>query len=155
MKHRIIVNAGLLVRDKRGRLFMQKHIEEGIWEFPCCEMQEGEELEQTLIHHFQRYTRLHVTQFGLHKIFSGEKMQFQGPDGTEFEMVLFMYEAEVDLEDIDEKLAADHATLLCSDEYMLYRFVDMMEMEFELCSAVQRPLLDYFIRSYKQEMLIR
>lgn len=155
MKQTIIVNAALLVRDQRGRLLMQQYVKEGMWAIPGCEMQEGEELEQTLIAAFQRDTRLQVTRHALYKIFSGEQMRFQSREGTEFDIVLFVYTGEVDSIQMKEKQTADCATLPCSDEEVIFRFVGMEEMKLELCSAIQRPLLDQYIRSYKQEMLIQ
>ena len=118
-------------------------------------MQEGIELERTMIHEFEELTYLQVAASHLYGIFSGEMMQFRCLDGYEFEMVLFVYEADIDPEVLAGSMAEDRATLLCSDENMIYRFMNLSELELESCSTVQRPLLDQLIRKYQQEVLIR
>lgn len=155
MKQTIIVNAGVMVRDNRDRLLMRQYKHEGIWEIPCCEMQEGLELERTMIHEFEELTYLQVSDSHLYCIFSGEMMQFRCLDGYEFEMVLFVYEADIDSEVLAGRMAEDRETLLCSDENVIYRFVNLLELELESCSTVQRPLLDQLVRKYQQEVLIR
>lgn len=153
MKHKIVVTGGAIIRDHRGRILLQRRSDYGNWGLPGGGMEPGEAIEETMIREVYEETGLAAERYQLHSIYSGSRMQYRYPDGNEVYFVMFLFDVEVDL---TEKLAADGATLLYRDEKLeslQLQFRDLMELDIEEISTVQRPAFEDLIQQHRKELL--
>ncbi|MCM3342477.1 NUDIX domain-containing protein [Paenibacillus sp. MER TA 81-3] len=152
-KSKIIVTAGAIIRDHRGRILMQKRSDYGNWGLPGGGMEPGEAIEETMIREIYEETGLFVEQHELYSIYSGERMQYTYPDGNEVVFVMFLFNAQVDL---NGKLADDGKTLMYQDnsnESLSLQFQALEQIEIKDISTVQRPVFEDLL--FKKSKLLR
>ncbi|GAA4853836.1 hypothetical protein GCM10023310_35960 [Paenibacillus vulneris] len=139
---RIIVTGGAVIKDRDGRILMQKRSDYGHWGLPGGGMEAGESVEETMRREVYEETGLIVDDCELYAVYSGPRMQYRYPDGNEVVFVMFIFEAGADWE---KKLAADGTTLLfrdCHHESLVLEFKHLSEVELEEIRTVQRPLFE-------------
>ncbi|MCM3126912.1 MULTISPECIES: NUDIX domain-containing protein [unclassified Paenibacillus] len=138
----IIVTGGAIIRDKLGRILMQKRSDYGNWGLPGGGMEAGESIEETMIREVFEETGLLVKQHELYSVYSGARMKYRYPDGNEVVFVMFIFNAEADLEG---RIAEDNNTLIYNDVHqesitLEFKFID--EILIEDISSVQRPVFE-------------
>ncbi|WP_028547743.1 NUDIX domain-containing protein [Paenibacillus sp. UNC451MF] len=139
---RIIVTGGAVIKDKHGRILMQRRSDYGNWGLPGGGMEAGESVEETMKREVLEETGLVVVECAIYAVYSGPRMQYRYPDGNEVVFVMFIFDARVDLEN---RIAADGATLLFHDKYnesLLLEFKHLEEIDISDISSVQRPLFE-------------
>ncbi|MFW5436818.1 NUDIX domain-containing protein [Paenibacillus apiarius] len=149
-KCKIIVTAGAIIRDQRGRILMQKRSDNGNWGLPGGGMEPGEAIEETMTREIYEETGLFVEQHELYSIYSGERMQYTYADGNEVAIVMFLFNAKVNL---NGKLAEDGKTLMHQDnshESLSLEFQSLEQIDIKDISTVQRPVFeDLLLRKIK------
>lgn len=116
-------------------------------------MEPGEAIEETMIREIYEETGLFVEQHELYSIYSGERMQYTYPDGNEVVFVMFLFNAQVDL---NGKLADDGKTLMYQDnsnESLSLQFQALEQIEIKDISTVQRPVFEDLL--FKKSKLLR
>lgn len=139
---RIIVTGGAIILDPFGRILFQRRSDYGNWGLPGGGMKAGETVEETMIREVFEETGLEVSSYELYAIYSGPRMNYQYPDGNEVSFVMFVFNAEVILED---KLSDDGKRLLYEDsngETLQLEFFGLNDINLLDISTVQRPLIE-------------
>nr|WP_082112425.1 NUDIX domain-containing protein [Paenibacillus sp. DMB20] len=139
---KIIVTAGAIIRDNQGRILLQKRSDYGNWGLPGGGMEPGETIEATMIREVLEETGLEVLKYHFYAVYSGERMQYTYPDGNEVVFVMFLFNAEVDLQG---KVGEDGQILLYNDasnESLQLKFIDMEDIHISDLSSVQRPVFE-------------
>ncbi|WP_282941343.1 NUDIX domain-containing protein [Paenibacillus sp. RC67] len=139
---RIIVTGGAVIKDKHGRILMQRRSDYGNWGLPGGGMDAGESVEETMKREVLEETGLAVEECAIYAVYSGPRMQYRYPDGNEVVFVMFIFDARVDLEN---RIAADGKTLLFQDshnESLVLEFKHLEEVYIGEVSSVQRPLFE-------------
>lgn len=139
---KIIVTGGAIIRDKEGRILLQKRSDYGNWGLPGGGMDPGESIEETMIREVFEETGLMVRQYELYSIYSGPLMKYKYPDGNEVVFVMFIFNAKVDLEG---RIAEDNNTLMYEDdnkESLKLEFKFIEDIYIEDISTVQRPVFE-------------
>ena len=139
---RTVVTGGAVIKDKQGRILLQKRSDYGNWGLPGGGMHAGESIEETMVREVLEETGLVVTRSELYSVYSGSRMKYKYPDGNEVVFVMFLFHAEADL---TGKLAEDNTTLLYADEareslnleFKLIEDIDINEI-----STAQRPVFE-------------
>ncbi|MGZ9584466.1 NUDIX domain-containing protein [Paenibacillus marinisediminis] len=153
MKQTIIVTGGAIIRDRRGRVLLQKRSDYGNWGLPGGGMEPGETIEETMLREVYEETGLNVSQYHLYSIYSGPRMQYQYPDGNEVVFVMFLFEAEADL---NGRVEQDGVTLIhqeSENETQQLVFKDLMSIDLQDISTVQRPVFEDLINKRQTELL--
>ncbi|CAH8712805.1 NUDIX domain-containing protein [Paenibacillus thiaminolyticus] len=152
-KTKIIVTAGAIIRDRAGRVLLQKRSDYGNWGLPGGGMEPGEAIEDTMIREVYEETGLVVERYELYSIYSGERMHYTYPDGNEVVFVMFLFNAAVNLEG---KLEEDGKTLLFRDEAgesAALEFKRLEQIDTAQISTVQRPVFEDLL--LKKDVLLR
>lgn len=152
-KSKIIVTAGAIIRDRAGRVLLQKRSDYGNWGLPGGGMEPGEAIEDTMIREIYEETGLVVEQYELYSIYSGERMHYTYPDGNEVVFVMFLFNAAVNLEG---KLEEDGKTLRFQDEAgesVALEFKRLDHIDTAHISTVQRPVFEDLL--LKKSVLLR
>ncbi|BFH13863.1 NUDIX domain-containing protein [Paenibacillus melissococcoides] len=152
-KSKIIVTAGAIIRDRAGRVLLQKRSDYGNWGLPGGGMEPGEAIEDTMIREVYEETGLVVEQYELYSIYSGERMHYTYPDGNEVVFVMFLFNAAVNLEG---KLEEDGKTLRFRDEAgesAALEFKRLEQIDTSQISTVQRPVFEDLL--LKKSILLR
>ena len=139
---KFIVTGGAIIRDKLGRILMQKRSDYGNWGLPGGGMEAGESIEETMIREVFEETGLLVKQHELYSVYSGSRMKYRYPDGNEVVFVMFIFHAEADLEG---RIAEDDRTLIYNDvdqESLTLEFKFLEDIVIEDVSSVQRPVFE-------------
>ncbi|GAK39232.1 hypothetical protein TCA2_1720 [Paenibacillus sp. TCA20] len=148
---KIIVTGGAIIRDKLGRILMQRRSDYGDWGLPGGGMEAGESIEETMIREVFEETGLLVKQHELYSVYSGSRMKYRYPDGNEVVFVMFIFHAEADLEG---RIAEDDRTLIYNDvnqESLTLEFKFLEEIVIEDVSSVQRPVFEDLKRGLRSE----
>lgn len=98
-------------------------------------------------------TGLEVMQYELYSIYSGPRMKYKYPDGNEVVFVMFIFNAQANLEG---RLGADHKTLMFYDENqesLKLEFKSLEEISLEDISSVQRPVFEDLKNEKKYSIL--
>nr|WP_059054638.1 NUDIX domain-containing protein [Paenibacillus senegalimassiliensis] len=138
---RIIVTGGAIIRDRQGRILLQKRSDYGDWGLPGGGMNAGESVEETMIREVYEETGLEIKQYDLYAVYSGPRMKYRYPDGNEVIFVMFIFNAEVDIEG---RVNEDSLLIYRDENY------ESLRLEFKLLEAinieeiniVQRPLFE-------------
>ncbi|BFH68880.1 NUDIX domain-containing protein [Paenibacillus dendritiformis] len=152
-KSKIIVTAGAIIRDRAGRVLLQKRSDYGNWGLPGGGMEPGEAIEDTMIREVYEETGLVVEQYELYSIYSGERMHYTYPDGNEVVFVMFLFNAAVNLEGMLEE---DGKTLRFRDEAgesAALEFKRLDQIDTSQISTVQRPVFEDLL--LKKSILLR
>ena len=152
-KSKIIVTAGAIIRDRAGRVLLQKRSDYGNWGLPGGGMEPGEAIEDTMIREIYEETGLVVERYELYSIYSGERMHYTYPDGNEVVFVMFLFNAAVNLEG---KLEEDGKTLRFRDEAgesAALEFKRLEQIDTAQISTVQRPGFEDLL--LKKNVLLR
>ncbi|WP_374015932.1 NUDIX domain-containing protein [Paenibacillus thiaminolyticus] len=152
-KSKIIVTAGAIIRDRAGRVLLQKRSDYGNWGLPGGGMEPGEAIEDTMIREVYEETGLVVERYELYSIYSGERMHYTYPDGNEVVFVMFLFNAAVNLEG---KLKEDGKTLRFRDEAgesAALEFKRLEQIDTAQISTVQRPVFEDLL--LKKNVLLR
>lgn len=152
-KSKIIVTARAIIRDRAGRVLLQKRSDYGNWGLPGGGMEPGEAIENTMIREVYEETGLVVEQYELYLIYSGERMYYTYPDGNEVVFVMFLFNAAVNLEG---KLEEDGKTLRFRDEAgeaVVLEFKRLEQIDTAQISTVQRPVFEDLL--LKKSILLR
>lgn len=152
-KSKIIVTAGAIIRDRAGRVLLQKRSDYGNWGLPGGGMEPGEAIEDTMIREIYEETGLVVERYELYSIYSGERMHYTYPDGNEVVFVMFLFNAAVNLEG---KLEEDGKTLRFRDEAgesAALEFKRLEQIDTAQISTVQRPVFEDLL--LKKNVLLR
>ncbi|RJG23641.1 NUDIX domain-containing protein [Paenibacillus thiaminolyticus] len=152
-KSKIIVTAGAIIRDRAGRVLLQKRSDYGNWGLPGGGMEPGEAIEDTMIREVNEETGLVVERYELYSIYSGERMHYTYPDGNEVVFVMFLFNAAVNLEG---KLEEDGKTLRFRDEAgesAALEFKRLEQIDTAQISTVQRPVFEDLL--LKKNVLLR
>ncbi|WCR28283.1 NUDIX domain-containing protein [Paenibacillus thiaminolyticus] len=152
-KSKIIVTAGAIIRDRAGRVLLQKRSDYGNWGLPGGGMEPGEAIEDTMIREVYEETGLVVERYELYSIYSGERMHYTYPDGNEVVFVMFLFNAAVNLEG---KLEEDGKTLRFRDEAResaALEFKRLEQIDTAQISTVQRPVFEDLL--LKKNVLLR
>jgi len=152
-KSKIIVTAGAIIRDRAGRVLLQKRSDYGNWGLPGGGMEPGEAIEDTMIREVYEETGLVVEQYELYSIYSGERMHYTYPDGNEVVFVMFLFNAAVNLEGMLEE---DGKTLRFRDEAgesAALEFKRLEQIDTSQISTVQRPVFEDLL--LKKSILLR
>ncbi|NOU93287.1 NUDIX domain-containing protein [Paenibacillus sp. LMG 31456] len=139
---RTVVTGGAVIRDKQGRILFQKRSDYGNWGLPGGAMEAGESVEETMKREVLEETGLTVIENELYTVYSGSRMKYRYPDGNEVVFVMFIFNAQADLEG---RLDEDGKTLLFSDvnrESLKLEFIHIEEIEIDNISSVQRPVIE-------------
>ncbi|WP_213533591.1 NUDIX domain-containing protein [Paenibacillus sp. J45TS6] len=139
---KIIVTGGAIIRDKEGRILLQKRSDYGNWGLPGGGMDAGESIEETMLREVLEETGLEVRQYELYSVYSGPRMKYRYPDGNEVVFVMFIFNAKVDLEG---RIAEDNNTLIYNDdnqESLTLEFKFIEDINIEDISTVQRPIFE-------------
>lgn len=137
---KIIVTAGAIIRDNQGRILLQKRSDYGNWGLPGGGMEPGETIEATMKREVFEETGLEALNYHFYAVYSGERMQYTYPDGNEVVFVMFLFNAEVDLQG---KIGKDGQTLLYNDasnESLQLKFIALEDIHISDISSVQRPV---------------
>lgn len=148
---KIIVTGGAIIRDKLGRILMQRRSDYGDWGLPGGGMEAGESIEETMIREVFEETGLLVKQHELYSVYSGSRMKYRYPVGNEVVFVMFIFHAEADLEG---RIAEDDRTLIYNDvnqESLTLEFKFLEEIVIEDVSSVQRPVFEDLKRGLRSE----
>ena len=148
---KIIVTAGAIIRDNQGRILLQKRSDYGNWGLPGGGMEPGETIEATMKREVLEETGLEVLNYHFYAVYSGERMQYTYPDGNEVVFVMFLFNAEVDLQG---RIGKDGQSLLfdASNESLQLKFIDMEDIHISDISSVQRPVFED-LRANKKTLL--
>lgn len=139
---RIIVTGGAIIQDQQGRILLQKRSDYGNWGLPGGGMEPGESIEETMKREVFEETGLEVIEYDLYGIYSGPRMQYRYPDGNEVVFVMFIFNAQADIEG---RMASDGKTLIFKDynsESLKLEFKTIEEIEINDISSVQRPVFE-------------
>ncbi|MCR8630654.1 NUDIX domain-containing protein [Paenibacillus radicis (ex Xue et al. 2023)] len=139
---RTLVTGGAIIRDKQGRILLQKRSDYGNWGLPGGAMEAGESIEETMRREVLEETGLVVSEHELYTVYSGSRMKYRYPDGNEVVFVMFIFNAKADLEG---RVAEDDITLIFNDtnkESLKLQFMNIEEVEIDNISIVQRPVFE-------------
>lgn len=139
---RIVVTGGAIIRDQHNRILLQRRSDYGNWGLPGGAMESGESIEETMKREVFEETGLQVNEHELYAVYTGARMQYRYPDGNEVIFVMFVFNAQADL---DGKVAGDGKTLLFHDtnrESLKLEFVDLEQIDISDISSVQRPVFE-------------
>ena len=154
MKQTIIVTGGAIIRDRRGRVLLQRDRDNSCWGLPGGGMKPGEAIEDTMLREVRDGAGLTVIKHSLYSIYSGARMQYRDQEGNEWSFVMFLFEVEANLEG---KLELDGRTLLQEkvgeEEPQQLVFTDLMEIDLVDITTVQRPILDDLIQKRRTDLL--
>lgn len=139
---RTIVTGGAIIRDQQGRILLQRRSDYGNWGLPGGGMEPGETIENTMKREALEETVLVITDNELYGVYSGPRMQYRYPDGNEVVFVMFIFNAQADLQG---RIANDGKTLIFNDynnESLELEFKALEEIEISTISSVQRPIFE-------------
>lgn len=146
MNRRIIVTGGAIIKDKDGRILVQKRSDYGDWGLPGGGMEAGESIEETMIREVYEETGLEVKSYELYAVYSGKRMEYTYPDGNQVVFVMFLFDVIADFED---KVSPVDQTLLFEDprrESLQLKFMFIDELELTSINLVQRPVFEDLLR---------
>ncbi|MFD0675632.1 MULTISPECIES: NUDIX domain-containing protein [unclassified Paenibacillus] len=139
---RTLVTGGAIIRDKQGRILLQKRSDYGNWGLPGGAMEAGESVEENMRREVLEETGLVVSEHELYTVYSGSRMKYRYPDGNEVVFVMFIFNVKADLEG---RVAEDGITLIFNDvnkESLKLQFMNIEEIEIDHISIVQRPVFE-------------
>lgn len=139
---KIIVTAGAIIQDRKGRILLQRRSDYGDWGLPGGGMEPGETVEATMRREVLEETGLEVGECAFYAVYSGERMQYTYPDGNEVVFVMFLFHADADLRN---RIGPDGQTLIYEDtskESLQLKFVDLESIRIEDINAVQKPVFE-------------
>ncbi|MCR8843307.1 NUDIX domain-containing protein [Paenibacillus sp. SC116] len=140
MTRRIIVTGGAIIRDNQGRILLQKRSDYGDWGLPGGGMEPGETIEETMIREVREETGLEVLHSSLDSIYTGERMEYTYPDGTEVVFVMFLFQVEADLQGM---IAEDGESLIFTDphnESLQFVCKQIEDIDIRIINKVQKPV---------------
>ncbi|OBR65175.1 DNA mismatch repair protein MutT [Paenibacillus oryzae] len=149
MTRRIVVTGGAIIRDRFGRILMQKRSDYGDWGLPGGGMDVGETIEDTMLREVKEETGLSVKQYHLYSIYSGSRMKYTYPDGNEVVFVMFLFDVEAEL---DGKLLEDGKTINYTDhenESLQLVFKNLDEIDIDTINIVQKPVFEDLMSNKK------
>ena len=139
---KIIVTGGAIIRDKKGRILLQKRSDYGDWGLPGGAMEPGESIEETMIREVKEETGIDFEVYNFYSVYTGERMMYQYPDGNEVVFVMFLFEVKIDATGM---LLEDGETLDFQDQHnesLTLQFFEEDKIDIEKISTVQRPLFE-------------
>lgn len=140
MTRRIVVTGGAIIKDNQGRILLQKRSDYGDWGLPGGGMEAGEAIEETMIREVKEETGLDIKHYSLYSIYTGSRMKYTYPDGNEVAFVMFLFNAEADL---NGKLSEDRKSLIFTDdnnESLQLIFKRIEDIDINSINIVQKPV---------------
>lgn len=89
----VMVGAGVLVFDARGRVLLLRRSDNGCWGVPGGMTEPGETVEDTARRETREETGLEVSGLSLFGVFSGPELHYRYPNGDEVHNVSVVYTA--------------------------------------------------------------
>ncbi|WP_274310157.1 NUDIX domain-containing protein [Solibacillus daqui] len=139
---KIIVTGGALIKDRNGRILLQKRSDYGNWGLPGGAMEPGESIEETMIREVKEETGLTIKEYNFLSVYTGKRMMYTYPDGNEVVFVMFLFEVNIDTQGL---LLSDGKTLDYQDEHnesLSLQFFEEAKIDINQISIVQRPIFE-------------
>jgi len=87
----IMVGAALLALNQNNQLLMIRRTDNGCWGIPGGSMELGETLENTIIRETKEEIGIEIKEIHFFKVYSGQDLHYQYPNGDEVYMVSIVY----------------------------------------------------------------
>lgn len=129
----IMVGAGVLITDERGRLLLGKRSDNHSWGIPGGSMEMGETIEETARRETTEETGLKLGKVRLFGVFSGPEFFYTYPSGDQVYNVSIVFESSDFKGRIEE-----------SEEHSAFRFFDRDHLPEPLSPPI-RPIISQWL----------
>lgn len=133
----LVPAAGVLIRNSRGEILLQRRGDDGLWGIPGGSAEIGETMESTARREAREETGLELGVLALFGVFSGPELFHVYPNGDQVVIVSVVYTAT----DTQGELRTDN------DETLELRYFAVAELDDLDISPPNRPILNHYRRS--------